>query len=124
MSDTPDSSLHSHRIGGDGSCLDHLKGAAAHLLVWGGLQLGALSPVLFFSLWRLLGYQTALAFVATALLTVLYPARHSKHFCRFYLKAACAVGGATAWVPEEIMQLLQGRGYLPPCFQSLERVCA
>ncbi|CAE7508166.1 DGA1 [Symbiodinium microadriaticum] len=105
--------LHSHRIGGEGG-LDYLIGASAHLLVWGGLQLGALSPVLTLCLWRL-DWRAGLCFLALALFTVLCPARHSKHFCRFYLKAASTVGGATAWVPDSIMQLLQGHSYLV-CF--------
>ncbi|CAE7807011.1 DGA1, partial [Symbiodinium sp. CCMP2456] len=106
--------LHSHRIGGEGGSLDYLIGASAHLLVWGGLQLGALSPVLTLCLWRV-DWRAGLCFLVLALFTVLCPARHSKHFCRFYLKAASTVGGATAWVPDSIMQLLQGRSYLV-CF--------
>ena len=109
--------LHSHRIGGVGG-LDYLIGAGAHLLVWGGLQLGALSPVLTLCLWRL-DWRAGLCFLALALFTVLCPAGHSKHFCRFYLKAASTVGGATAWVPEEIMQLLETRGYLPLSVDSM-----
>lgn len=119
--------LHSHRIGdgtgitGDGNlsavpcCISwgtYLKGAVAHCLVWGGLQLGALSPVFTLVIYKLLGPRCALFFVASAILSVLAPSRHSPAFCRFYLGSSACVGGSTVWVPEKILQLLQGRGYL------------
>mmetsp|Transcript_33266 Transcript_33266/g.74770 ORF Transcript_33266/g.74770 Transcript_33266/m.74770 type:complete len:334 (+) Transcript_33266:49-1050(+) len=106
--------LHSHRIGGE-SFLDYASGTLAHVLVWGGLQLGALSPLITVALWRFVSFRAALAFLAVALGTVLCPVSHSKHFCRLYLAAASLVGGATAWVPDKIMQRLQGKGYLV-CF--------
>ena len=112
--------LHSHQIGGETEAplLDYSLGAIAHVVVWGGLQLGALSPLLTFLLWRFLGFKAAASFLALAIFTVLCPFSHSKHFCRFYLKAARTVNGATAWVPDDIMRLLQGKGYLIPGFTS------
>ncbi|CAE7265807.1 DGA1, partial [Symbiodinium pilosum] len=65
-----------------------------------------------------LGFKAAASFLALAIFTVLCPFSHSKHFCRFYLKAARTVNGATAWVPDDIMRLLQGKGYLIPGFTS------
>lgn len=123
--------LHSHRIGdgtgttGNGIDLSgikcsispwtYFKGAIAHCMVWGGLQLGALSPVVTLATYQLLGPRCAVLFLACAILSVLAPARHSPAFCRFYLGSAACVGGSTVWVPDKILQLLQGRGYLV-CF--------
>lgn len=120
--------LHSHRIGdgtgttGNGIDLSgikcsispwtYFKGAIAHCMVWGGLQLGALSPVVTLATYQLLGPRCAVLFLACAILSVLAPSRHSPAFCRFYLGSAACVGGSTVWVPDKILQLLQGRGYL------------
>ena len=117
--------LHSHRIGdGKGTIIGfdslkpsisswtYLKGAIAHCLVWGGLQLGALSPVITFFLYNFLGPRSSVLFILCALFSVLAPSRHSPAFCRFYLGSAACVGGSTVWVPEKILELLQQRGYL------------
>ena len=120
--------LHSHRIGdgtgttGNGIDLSgikcsispwtYFKGAIAHCMVWGGLQLGALSPVVTLAIYQLLGPRCAVLFLAVAILSVLAPSRHSPAFCCFYLGSAACVGGSTVWVPDKILQLLQGRGYL------------
>jgi len=120
--------LLSHRIGdGKGTIIGfdslkpsiswwtYLKGAIAHCLVWGGLQLGALSPVITFFLYNFLGPRSSVLFILCALFSVLAPSRHSPAFCRFYLGSAACVGGSTVWVPEKILELLQRRGYLV-CF--------
>lgn len=117
--------LLSHRIGdGKGTIIGfdslkpsiswwtYLKGAIAHCLVWGGLQLGALSPVITFFLYNFLGPRSSVLFILCALFSVLAPSRHSPAFCRFYLGSAACVGGSTVWVPEKILELLQRRGYL------------
>lgn len=117
--------LLSHRIGdGKGTIIGfdslkpsiswwtYLKGAIAHCLVWGGLQLGALSPVITFFLYNFLGPRSSVIFILCALFSVLAPSRHSPAFCRFYLGSAACVGGSTVWVPEKILELLQQRGYL------------
>ena len=117
--------LLSHRIGdGKGTIIGfdslkpsiswwtYLKGAIAHCLVWGGLQLGALSPVITFFLYNFLGPRSSVLFILCALFSVLAPSRHSPAFCRFYLGSAACVGGSTVWVPEKILELLERRGYL------------
>ena len=117
--------LYSHRIGDDLvksevesslsssiSWWTYLRGALAHCLVWGGLQVGALSPFITLALYQLLGPSFAFSFLTVALLSVLIPFGHSPSFCRFYLESAACVGGSTVWVPEKILQLLERGGYL------------
>ncbi|CAK9091615.1 Diacylglycerol O-acyltransferase 2 (Acyl-CoA retinol O-fatty-acyltransferase) (ARAT) (Retinol O-fatty-acyltransferase) (Diglyceride acyltransferase 2) [Durusdinium trenchii] len=120
--------VHSHRIG-DGfgtsgvesslgpsiSWSSYLRGALAHSLVWGSLQVGALSPFITLALYHLQGPGTAVFFLSMAVLSVLVPFSHSPSFCRFYLGSAACVGGSTVWVPEKILQRLQAGGYLV-CF--------
>ena len=120
--------LHSHRIG-DGygttgmgfdlstvtpsiSWWTYFKGAVAHCMVWGGLQLGAMCPIITLAIYKVFGLRCALLFLASAIVSVVFPSRHSPAFCRFYLGSAACVGGATVWVPDKILQLLQQRGYL------------
>lgn len=117
--------VHSHRIG-DGfgtsgvesslgpsiSWSSYLRGALAHSLVWGSLQVGALSPFITLALYHLQGPGTAVFFLSMAVLSVLVPFSHSPSFCRFYLGSAACVGGSTVWVPEKILQRLQAGGYL------------
>ena len=72
--------MHSHCIYDVPTCSwAYVQGAVAHCLVWGSLQLGALSPVLLLLL-AASGRPTAAALLALiALLTVLAPVRRARH---------------------------------------------